>query len=93
MIDFFAEWCIACKELDKKTYVDDAVRKEAQRFVAIKVDSTKDSDALKLLLARFKVGGLPRVLFVDGRGNVLENPDVQGFVEAPDYLALMKRVR
>jgi thiol:disulfide interchange protein DsbD len=93
MIDFFAEWCVACKELDHKTYVDDAVRAEAQRFAAVKVDATNESDALNVLQKRFGVVGLPTVVFVDGRGNVMRDPLVTGFVEAPAYADLMKRVR
>src|SRR5262249_57033264 len=44
MIDFFAEWCAACKELDRETYVGPSVVAEAQRFVRIKVDGTNTPD-------------------------------------------------
>lgn len=93
MVDFFAEWCVACKELDHKTYPDAAVRQEALRFSSVKIDATNESDALNELQKRFHVVGLPTIVFIDGRGNVLEEPRVTGFKEAPEYAELMKRVR
>lgn len=93
MIDFFAEWCIACKELDHKTYVDGDVRKEAGRFVSIKIDATDESEALTAIQKRYGVLGLPTIVFIDGTGRVLEDPRVTGFVDAKGYLDLMKRVR
>jgi thiol:disulfide interchange protein DsbD len=93
MIDFFAEWCIACKELDHKTYVDAAVRKEAGRFTSIKVDATDESAPLTDIQKRYGVLGLPTIVFIDGTGRVLEDPRVTGFVDAKGYLDIMKRVR
>lgn len=93
MIDFFAEWCIACKELDHKTYVDPDVRREAGRFTSIKVDATDESDALNAIQKRYGVLGLPTIVFIDGTGRVLEDPRVTGFVDAKGYLEIMKRVR
>lgn len=93
MIDFFAEWCIACKELDHKTYVDERVRKEAARFTSVKVDATDESPALEELQKRFGVLGLPTVVFIDGAGRVLNEPRVTGFVDAKAYLGIMKDVR
>lgn len=93
MVDFFAEWCTACKELDHKTYTDGRVRDEAQRFAAIKIDATNESEGLNALQARFGVVGLPTIVFIDGRGRVLKEPLVTGFVEPKDYVKLMQRVR
>ena len=93
MIDFFAEWCVACKELDKYTYADAHVRGEAQRYETIKVDATDDTEALTALQKRYGVVGLPTVVFVSGRGTVLPDPRITGFVEAPEALATMQRVR
>lgn len=93
MIDFFAEWCPACKELDKLTYVDDAVRKDSRRFVSIKVDATDESEPLAKIQSRFGVVGLPTIAFVSGKGEILTEPRVTGFVDAPEYLDIMRRVR
>ena len=93
MIDFFAEWCLACKELDHKTYVVDKVRAEAQRFVSIKIDATNDHPQLEALQKRFGVVGLPTIVFVDKKGRVLPDPQVTGFIDAEAYSRVMKRVR
>jgi thioredoxin:protein disulfide reductase len=93
MIDFFAEWCAACKELDRATYVAPAVVAEAQRFVRIKVDGTNAQDALDALYQRFGIEGLPTVAFVSSRGEILEHPRVMGFLGPDDFLAEMRRVR
>jgi thiol:disulfide interchange protein DsbD len=93
MIDFFAEWCIACKELDKYTYVDDAVRSEALRFTSVKVDATKETPALADIQTRYGVVGLPTIVFIDGHGEVLPDPRVTGFVKPDEYSGTMKRVR
>jgi thiol:disulfide interchange protein DsbD len=93
MIDFFADWCVACKELDKFTYVDDDVRTEAQRFVSMKVDATTGAAHIDALQKRFGVVGLPTVIFVSSRGTVLNDPRVNEFMKAEDYLRQQKRVR
>jgi thiol:disulfide interchange protein DsbD len=93
MIDFYADWCAACKELDEKTYVAPTVAAESGRFVNIKVDGTHDHEVLEKLYARFGVQGLPTVAFVDPQGEVLDSPRVTGFLPAPEFLDEMKRVR
>jgi thioredoxin:protein disulfide reductase len=93
MIDFFAEWCIACKELDKYTYVDDDVKNAVRRFVSIKVDATEESAALAEIQTRFGVVGLPTIAFVDSTGATLTDPRITGFVGPKDYVPIVKRVR
>ena len=93
MIDFFADWCAACKELDKFTYTDADVQIEAQRFSAIKIDATEDTAALAALQKRFGVIGLPTVVFLNSQGQTCTSPRVTGFIEPEPYLQLMRGVR
>lgn len=93
MIDFFADWCAACKELDKFTYTAAPVMAEADRFVKVKVDGTDDHDLLDQLYKRYGVQGLPTVVFIDPMGQVLESPRVTGFVKADDFVGELKKVR
>jgi thioredoxin:protein disulfide reductase len=93
MIDFFAEWCAACKELDRATYVAPQVVAEAQRFVRIKVDGTNGQDSLDALYQRFAIEGLPTVAFVSSRGEILAHPRVLGFLGPEEFLEEMRRVR
>lgn len=92
MIDFFADWCAACKELDQHTYVAPDVVAESQRFVAVKVDGTVDHDVLNSLYERFGVQGLPTVAFIDPMGEPLSSPRVTGFLPAEPFLAEMRKI-
>lgn len=93
IIDFYADWCAACKELDKFTYTDAAVREEASRFVTVKVDGTVEDARIQKLYDRYGIQGLPTVVFLDAQGNALDAPRVTGFLEAPKFLEEMRRVR
>ncbi|MDP2341127.1 MAG: cytochrome c biogenesis protein CcdA [Deltaproteobacteria bacterium] len=97
MIDFGADWCIACKELDKLTYVDAAVQHEALRFVNIKIDATSDTPALNALQAKYGVVGLPTIVFLSSAAmrsaNAPAVEPITGFLKADEYLVKMKQVR
>ena len=67
-IDFYADWCTACKELDHKTWPDPGIVAEAGRFVAIKLDFTKKDPANAAKQASYGVAGLPTVIFYDAAG-------------------------
>jgi thiol:disulfide interchange protein DsbD len=92
LIDFFADWCASCKELDQHTYVDKSVAAEAQRFVRIKVDGTEEHEAIEALYERFGVRGLPTVVFVDPMGKVLDKPRVTGFLPPEKFVKEMRKV-
>ena len=92
LIDFFAEWCAACKELDRDTYTAKPVVAEAQRFVSIKVDGTTDHEVLENLYERFGVQGLPTVAFVDPSGQVLNDPRVIGYMPPDRFVTEMRKV-
>jgi thiol:disulfide interchange protein DsbD len=93
MIDFFAEWCPACKELDAHTYPKPEVISQASRFVNIKIDGTiEDNDASEALYKRFGVKGLPTVLFINSCGEVLEEPRVIGFLPADEFVREQEKV-
>jgi thioredoxin:protein disulfide reductase len=92
LIDFFADWCEACKELDRKVYPDARVQAAAKRFVRVKIDGTNDSDALDKLYERYGVQALPTVTFVDSKGTVLKDPKVTGYLEPEHFVAVLSRV-
>jgi thioredoxin:protein disulfide reductase len=93
MVDFFAEWCAACKELDHKTYAAPQVISAAERFVNIKVDGTHEHSSVEKLYQRFGVQGLPTVLFIDPGGEPLRNPRITGFLGPEKFLSEMNKVR
>lgn len=96
MIDFGADWCIACKELDKLTFVDPRVQAEAERFINIKINATTETPALNALQMKFGVVGLPTVVFlsaaVTAGATALGIEPVTGFLPADAYLEKMKQV-
>lgn len=93
VIDFTADWCIPCKELDSRTFSDRAVAAELQRFTRIKADVTQDNEANQSLLQRYGVVGPPTVLFLDSNGRELRDLRLVGYEKADEFLARLKKIR
>jgi thioredoxin:protein disulfide reductase len=92
VIDFFAEWCIPCRELDKKTFADDKVAHELQRFTLVKMDCSQDDDpVVKETTARYHADTLPTVIILDSDGKVAQKVD--HFVSPDEFLPLLQKVR
>ncbi len=89
-IDFYADWCVACVELDEKTWVDPAVLQESERFVAIKLDLTERNEWSVSKQAEYGVRGLPTVIFFDSFGMEVER--FYGFLGPEEVLAIMRRI-
>ncbi|MCP4571938.1 MAG: thioredoxin fold domain-containing protein [bacterium] len=93
MIDFWAEWCIYCKKLDKDVWNVPDVVAESERFVRIKVDATDPDDAeMEAIKTELRVPGLPRVVFIDSRGEVLHGR-TSAFKPAAEMLEVMRGIR
>lgn len=70
LIDFYAEWCIPCKQIEKTLFSDPAVVKRSTAFLTLKADLTKDkSDEVKAIRQTYHVVGVPTVVLLDRRGN------------------------
>jgi thioredoxin:protein disulfide reductase len=92
LVDFTATWCGACKKLDSSTFSDPAVRAEAGRFVAVKVDATNDDDpAVQRTMSELGVVGLPTVLLISSAGK--EAARFTDFVEPEPFLKSLRVVR
>jgi thiol:disulfide interchange protein DsbD len=91
MIDFYADWCIPCKELDKFTFSDDQVAQQAKNFVTIKADLTHyESEQTNELRERFKIKGVPTIIFLTAEGMELNDMRLSGFEEADQFLERMQ---
>jgi len=90
-IDFYADWCAACKELDHKTWSEAAVMAEAERFVAVKLDLTRRDEANAAKQASYAVPGLPTVIFYSSAGEEVHR--FFGFKPADEVAAIMRGVR
>ncbi len=91
IIDFWAEWCTACKELDRTAWADPRVQAEASRFVALKADGTDSTDAFLALADKYGVVGMPTVIFIDGKGREVRDR-VIGAVGADEMLKRLEGV-
>jgi thiol:disulfide interchange protein DsbD len=93
MLDFYADWCVACKELERYTFSDPAVMSEMERFVLLKADVTaNDEQDQALMQGRFGIPGPPAILFFDTDGNELRGYRVVGFKPADEFVEHLRRV-
>jgi thiol:disulfide interchange protein DsbD len=100
VIDFWGDWCAACKELDHTAWSDPAVQAELQRFVAIKMDNSADktadaktSDMLDQVFAKYGIVGQPTVIFIDPHGRELPaEARVTGVIGAQEMLRRLRAV-
>jgi thiol:disulfide interchange protein DsbD len=90
LIDFYADWCSACRELDTKTFSDSKVADAAKAFLMVRADFTSPDPAREALIKKFKVSGLPTIVFVSASGKVLHNLRIVGFQGPKDMLERME---
>jgi thiol:disulfide interchange protein DsbD len=90
LIDFYADWCAACKELDRKTFKDKKVVEKATEFVMVRVDCTSPDAKCTALTERFKVSGLPTVVFLSSKGEEIDSLRVVGFLGSAVMLNRME---
>jgi len=94
IIDFYADWCLPCKELDQKTFSDRAVAGELDRFLRVKADLTNaDDPVVQALLQQYHIVGVPTIVFLDSSGRELGAQRLIGFEAPQPFLARLKLVR
>ena len=86
LVDYYADWCVACKDMERSTFADDRVRQRLAGWTLLQVDVTANSDDDKALLARFGLFGPPGIVFFDARGVEVPNVRVVGFQNADAFL-------
>ena len=82
MLDFYADWCVSCKEMERFTFSHPDVASRLQKAVLLKADVTANSTEHRALLKRFKLFGPPGTLFFDAQGAELAKARVVGFQDA-----------
>jgi thiol:disulfide interchange protein DsbD len=90
MLDFYADWCSSCKELDEITFKDPKVIESLNDYVLVRADVTADTDTEKALTKRFGLFGPPAMIFFDENGALLKGGDLIGFKNAEDFLSHLK---
>ncbi len=87
IIDFSADWCLPCKELDHKTFSQPEVIEAAKAVLPLRADLTRSStEQVKKLRDQYKIRGVPTVVFIDGHGKERDDLRVVEFVDKEDFL-------
>ncbi|MWQ83087.1 protein-disulfide reductase DsbD [Glaesserella parasuis] len=86
MLDLYADWCVACKEFEKYTFVDPKVQAKLAEMAVLQIDMTKNSRENDELMKHFQVLGLPTILFFDEQGRELSQSRVTGFMQADAFV-------
>jgi thiol:disulfide interchange protein DsbD len=90
MIDFYAQWCISCKELEHTTFVDKKVQDKLKDFILLQVDTTENNDDDKALLKRFNLFGPPAIIFFKDKKE-LKNINIVGYKNPEEFLQIIKK--
>jgi thiol:disulfide interchange protein DsbD len=91
MLDFWASWCVACKELEEITFKDEEVIKKLQGFTLLKADVTLNNDDDKALQKMFAVVGPPALIFWDKDKNEVKSSKIVGYKNPKDFLEIINK--
>ena len=86
MLDFYADWCISCKELEYITFADEKVKNKLSGFTLLKADVTANNEDDKALLKKFNLFGPPGLIFWDKDGNEIKQAEIIGYKDPEDFL-------
>ena len=92
MLDLYADWCVACKEFEKETFSDPSVQKAFGNMLLLQVDMTKNSEENRALMTKYKVLGLPTILFFNRDGKEIEGSRVNGFMPPVEFLQWIEKI-
>ncbi len=93
MLDFYADWCVSCKEMERFTFSDARVQEKLSGWLLLQADVTANSPEDKELLARFQLFGPPGILFFDASGKEVTGVRVVGFQKADEFLKSLAAAR
>ena len=91
ILDFWATWCVSCKELDEITFKDPEVIKKLQNFTLLKADVTQNSDEDKALQKRFGIVGPPALIFWDTNKQEVKSAKIVGYKNPKEFLEVLDK--
>jgi thiol:disulfide interchange protein DsbD len=91
LLDFYADWCVACKKMERDTFSDPAVAAKMARMRLLRVDVTQYNDSHRALLGRFGLVGPPGIVFFGADGQLRDGLRVAGPMSAREFSALLDR--
>jgi thioredoxin:protein disulfide reductase len=93
MLDFYADWCVSCKEMEAYTFSDARVKQELDGMLLLQVDVTANSAEHKALLKRYSLFGPPGIIFFDAQGKEVKGLRVIGYQNAERFLKTLALAR
>ncbi|MET0268103.1 MAG: protein-disulfide reductase DsbD [Duganella sp.] len=93
MLDFYADWCVSCKEMEKFTFVDPQVQAKLANTIVLQVDVTANDADDKAMLKRFGLFGPPGIIFFDAQGREIPGSRVIGYQNAAKFLVSLERLK
>lgn len=92
MLDFYADWCVVCKEMESYTFSEATVQTSLQQFTLLKVDVTKNNSDDKAFLKHFDLFGPPAILFFNNDAAEIKSHRLVGFVKAKPFIEHVSQV-
>ena len=92
MLDFYADWCVSCKEMEKLTFTVPEVKEKLENILLLQIDVTANNAEDKALLKRFNLFGPPGIIFFNGQGNEISGGRVIGYQNAEKFSASLNRL-
>ncbi|QOL50444.1 protein-disulfide reductase DsbD [Massilia litorea] len=92
MLDFYADWCVSCKEMEKLTFIDPAVQAKLANTMLLQVDVTANDAHDKAMLKRFGLFGPPGIIFFDRAGKEISDSRVIGYQNAAKFLNSLQKL-
>jgi thiol:disulfide interchange protein DsbD len=92
MLDFYADWCVSCKEMDKFTFHDPKVVKQLKGVKLLQVDVTANTPADLALMKRFGLFGPPGMIFFDRTGKEIPDGKIAGFLDATPFVEHINKI-
>ena len=92
MLDFYADWCVSCKEMESYTFTDAQVKQQLNGFMLIQADVTENNAEDKALLKRFRLVGPPGIIFFNPEGQELSSRRVIGYQDAITFVKSLKQL-
>jgi thiol:disulfide interchange protein DsbD len=90
MLDFYADWCVSCKEMENLTFADSKVQAQLKNTLLLQIDLTANTDDDKAVLQRYAIFGPPAILFFDRQGKEQADFRVMGYQDPQQFLAWIK---
>lgn len=93
MLDLYADWCVACKEFEHKTFADPQVQTALSDVLLLRVDMTNNSESNRTLMKALAVTGLPTIIFFNQQGEEIQAQRITGFLPAEAFMATLNTAK